>query len=159
MIVAGVLDRAANALGEALPRLAGAIVLLVIGLVLAGRLASRVLDAAGLDGLGRRFGIDRILDRIGVTRSISSLVGTAVRIALVIVTVVAAVSLLGFAALSTALNALILFLPKLFVALVLVVIGLVVAEFLDDRVQRLAERATTRRADGPSWPGPPQAGH
>ena len=143
MIVAGVLDRAANALGEALPRLAGAIVLLVIGLVLAsllGRLASRVLDAAGLDRLGRRFGIDRILDRIGVTRSVSSLVGTAVRIALVIVTVVAAVSLLGFAALSTALNALILFLPKLFVALVLVVIGLVVAEFLGDRVQRLAEQ-------------------
>lgn len=143
MIVAGILDRAGDALGEALPRLAGAIVLLILGLVLAslvGRLLGRVLEAAGVDRLAGRFGVDRVLARLGVSRAVSSLLGTAVRIALVVVTVVAAVSLLGFAALSTALNELILFLPKLFVALVLMLIGIVVAEFIGDRVQRLGEQ-------------------
>jgi len=143
VIVAGILDRAGEALGEALPRLAGAILLLVVGLLLAplfGRLVRRVLEVAGADQLAERFGVDRILARLGVNRSASRLTGTAVRIALVIVTIVAAVSLLGFAALSTALNELILFLPKLFVALVLVLAGLVVAEFLGDRVQRLGEQ-------------------
>lgn len=143
MIVAGVLDRAAATLGEALPRLGGAILLLILGLVLAslaGRVVRRVLDAAGLDRLGTRFGVDRVLARLGIGRSLSSLVGTTVRIALVVVTVVAAVSLLGFAALSITLNELILFLPKLFVALLLVLAGVVVAEFLGDRVQKLAEQ-------------------
>lgn len=107
---------------------------------IAGRVVRRVLDASGLDRLAARFGVDRVLVRLGVGRSLSSLVGTTVRIGLVIVTVVAAVSLLGFAALSTALNELILFLPKLFVALLLVVLGIVVAEFLGERVQRLAEQ-------------------
>jgi small-conductance mechanosensitive channel len=143
VILVNVLDRAAASLGEALPRLGGAIVLLVLGLLLAalaGRIVGRVLDAVGLNGLAQRFGVDRILARLGVTGSASSLVGTAVRVALVIVTVVAAVSLLGLAALSTALNELILFLPKLFVALVLLLVGMVVAEFLGDRVQRLGEQ-------------------
>ena len=143
MIVAGVIDRAAETLGEALPRLVGAILLLVLGLVLAalaGRLAARVLERLGLDRLADRFGVSRILARFGVTRPVSGLVGTAVRVGLVVVTIVAAVSLLGFAALSIALNELILFLPKLFVALVLVLIGFVVADFLGERVQRLAEQ-------------------
>jgi len=143
VIVAGILDRAAATLGEALPRLGGAIILLVLGLVLsslAGRLVGRMLEAAGFDRLAGRFGIDRVLTRLGLERTVSSLVGTAVRIALVVVTVVAAVSLLGFAALSTALNELILFLPKLFVALALVLVGVVIAEFLGDRAQRLGEQ-------------------
>lgn len=143
MIVAGILDRAANSLGQALPRIGGAIVLLVLGLILAslaGRLVGRALAAAGLDGLAARFGIDRALARVGSSRSVSQLLGAAVRIGLVVVTVVAAVTLLGFAALSGALNELILFLPKLFVALVLVLVGIVVADFVGDRVQRLGDQ-------------------
>jgi small-conductance mechanosensitive channel len=143
VIVADVLDTAADSLGEALPRIAGALLLLVVGLLaawLVGRLVGRALGSAGVDGLSARFGVDRALARVGVTRPLSALIGTAVRIALLVVTVVAAITLLGFAALTDAFNALILFLPKLFVALVLVVAGIVIADFLADRVQRLAEQ-------------------
>lgn len=141
MLLADIIDRAAASFGEALPRLAGAIVLLIVGFVLApivARIIRKVLGAAGLDRLGVRLGVPNVLARIGIDRSLSALVATAIRIAIVVVTVVAALSLLGLAALSLALNELILFLPKLLVALVLVLAGFVVAEFVGARVQALA---------------------
>ena len=49
MLVADILDRAAASFGEALPRLAGAVVLLVAGLLLADRGAHR----PGCTRLGR----------------------------------------------------------------------------------------------------------
>jgi small-conductance mechanosensitive channel len=141
IVAAEILDRAGDSLGEALPRLGGAVVLLVVGILvalLAGRLVRRVLVSAGLDALAERAGVQDVLDRLGLERSLSHLVGVAVRIALVVVAVVAAVSLLGLGALSTALNEVILFLPKLFVALALVLIGVVLAQFVGARAERLA---------------------
>ena len=141
MLIADILDRAAASFGEALPRLAGALLLLIVGLVLApivARVIRKMLESAGLDRLGERLGVPAVLGRIGIDRSLSALVATAIRIALLIVTVVAALSLLGLAALSLALNELILFLPKLLVALLLVLVGFVVAQFVGSRLQALA---------------------
>ena len=143
MIAAAVIDRAESSLGEALPRLGGAIVLLVLGLVVAwalGRVTWRALAAVGLDRLAERFGVHDVIERVGVARSLSKLVGRAVRIALSVVVVVAAVTLLGLGALSSSLNAAVLFLPKLLVALVLVLAGVVVADFARDWVDRVADQ-------------------
>jgi small-conductance mechanosensitive channel len=143
VLVADVLDRATATLGESLPRLGGAVLLLVLGIAVAfvaGRLVRRALEAVGLDPLADRFGIHDVLERVGLPRSLSHVLGTTVRIALIVVAVVAAVSLLGLGALSEALNAVILFLPKLFVALVLVLAGIVLAQFLGARVDRLAQQ-------------------
>jgi small-conductance mechanosensitive channel len=143
MPVADILDRAADSLGESLPRLAGAVLVLVLGIAVAvvvGGVARRALRAAGLDSLAERFGVHEVLRRAGLARPLTGLVGTAVRVALIVVAVVAAVSLLGLGALSTALNEVILFLPKLFVALLLVLVGVVLAQFLGERVGRLGEQ-------------------
>jgi small-conductance mechanosensitive channel len=138
-----ILNRAEGSLGESLPRIGGAIALLVVGLLLAwllGRLVYRALRALDADAFGERFGIHDAIARFGFDRSLSRLLGRAVRIALSIVVVVAAVSLLGLGALGSSLNAAVLFVPKLFVALVLVVLGLVIGEFVRDRVDRLADQ-------------------
>jgi len=141
MLLANIIDQATASFGEALPRLAGALVLLVAGFLLApvvARIVRRVLASAGLDGLGERFGIRGVLARAGLDHPLSALVATAVRITILVVTVVAALSLLGLAALAIALNEVILFLPRLFVALILVLAGFVVAELVGARVQTLA---------------------
>jgi small-conductance mechanosensitive channel len=140
IVAAGILERAGDSLGEALPRLGGALVLLVVGILLAllaGRLVRQALLATGLDSLAERAGVHDVLARLGLERSLALLIGVAVRIALVVVAVVAAVSLLGLGALSTALNELILFLPKLFVALALVLIGVVLAQVVGRWVERV----------------------
>lgn len=72
MLLADIIDRAAASFGEALPRLAGAIVLLIVGFVLApivARIIRKVLGAAGLDRLGERLGVPNVLARIGIDRS------------------------------------------------------------------------------------------
>ena len=102
-----ILDRAAETLGEYVPRFGGALVLLVVGLLFArllGRLLVRVLLAAGLDRLADRARAHDLLARAGLERSLSQLVGLAVRLALYVAVIFAAVSQLGVEALDQALN-------------------------------------------------------
>ncbi len=143
IVAASLLDRSLDTLGEALPRFAGAILLLVLGILVAGivaRILRRILLAVGLDGLGDRSGAHDALGQIGLERSLSALLARAVRIVLVVTVIVAALSLLGLGVLDTALNEVVLFLPKLLVALVLVLVGVVVAQWVGDRVGRFADQ-------------------
>lgn len=148
-LLAGILDRAAATLGEALPRIGGALLLLVIGLIAArvlARLARRALEALGADGLADRFGVHDVLARVGIERPLSRLVGRIVRIVLTVVVIFAAVSLLGLGALSASLNAVVLFLPRVLVAFALVVVGAIVSQLVGDWVDRLGRQMGV---DGP----------
>jgi Conserved TM helix/Mechanosensitive ion channel len=136
-----VLENAADALGEALPGIGGAVLLLVVGLLvasIAGRLTRAALGRLGVDDLAERSGVSAALTRVGIDRSLSQVLGNVVRITLALVVVFAAVSLLGLAALSVSLNAVLLFLPKLLVALALVITGAIVAQLVGDRIDRVA---------------------
>ena len=137
---ASIFGSAADSLGSFLPRLAGALLLLVVGVLLAwliGRLVERALRELGLDGLADRWGIHDVIARAGLQRSLSRLIGRLLRVVLTLVVVFAALSLLGLEALSQTLNAIILFLPRLFAALALLVAGLAIARFVRDRLERL----------------------
>jgi small-conductance mechanosensitive channel len=143
LLAASILDRAGDTIGEALPRVAGALLLLVIGIpvaMLVARFVRRVLRAANVDDLGQRWGVHNGLSRLGLEPSLSGLVARGVRIALIVVVVVAAISLLGFGALSATLNAVVLFVPKLLVAVAIVIAGVVVADFLRRRVEPLTDQ-------------------
>lgn len=140
LVPATVIDTAGDALGGFLPRLLGALLLLVAGLLLA-RLVRwvvvRALRAAGFDALLGRWGVARALEGVGVRREPSALVGSVARVVLSVVAVFAALSLLGLEALSASLNAGILLLPKVLVAALLVIAGLVLGELVRERVDRL----------------------
>jgi small-conductance mechanosensitive channel len=139
--LATVLDEAGNQLGGFIPRLGGALFLLVVGIVLArvfARLLRRGLRMAGLDSASERWGIADVLERAGLGRSLSHVIAVAVRISLTVVVVFAALSLLGLQFLSESLNQGVLFLPKVLAALALVLIGVVLAAFVRDRVDRTA---------------------
>jgi small-conductance mechanosensitive channel len=139
--IAGVLDQAGESLGGFLPRIAGALLLLVFGLLLVAlvrRALAKGLRAAGADELGERWGIAPVLERFGLPRSLSAVLAGAVRIGLMVVVVFGAVSLLGLQFLSASLNAGILYLPRLFVALALLLAGVVVGEVVRRQVDRLA---------------------
>jgi small-conductance mechanosensitive channel len=143
IVLTTILERAAATLGEALPRIGGALLLLVLGLLaarLADRLVRRALLAIGVDGLAERFGVHDVLAGVGLPRSLAAVLGRLVRITLAVVVVVAALSLLGLAGVGAALNAALLFLPKLFVALVIVLVGVVVSQLIGDWADRLADQ-------------------
>ncbi len=137
---ASVLSRAADALGAFLPRLLGALALLIIGLLLArlfARLLRKALQAAGVDGVGDRWGVNDVLASAGLGHSLARVIAVAARITLSVVVVFAALSLLGLQFLSQSLNQGVLALPKLLIAAALILAGVVLAGLARDRVHRL----------------------
>jgi len=150
--LATLLDRAAESLGGFLPRLGGALVLLVVGILLArivGRLLERALHKLGTDDLSERFGVADVLEKAKLGRALSRLIGRAVRLGLTAVVVFAALSLLGLQFLSDSLNAAVLLLPNLAVAGALLLAGVVLGGLVRERVDRL-----TREMDLPVPVGP-----
>lgn len=136
-----ILDRAQEELGGFLPRLGGALLLLVLGLIVAallGRLTRRLLGRAGLDRLADRWGVNEVLGRAGLGRSLVKVLGQALRIALSLVVIFAALSLIGLEFLSDALNQAVLFLPNVLVAAALLLAGVVLGGLVRQRGDRLA---------------------
>jgi small-conductance mechanosensitive channel len=140
LLAVSVFGRAGEALGAFIPRLGGALALLLIGLLLT-RLIARVLlhalRAAGVDRLSERAGVEPVLARSGLGPSLSALLARAVRIGLTIVVIFAALSLLGLQFLSQSLNQAVLELPRLFIAAVLVLAGAVIAGAARGRADRV----------------------
>lgn len=142
-VSASVLNQAGNELGGFLPRLLGAVALLLIGTFLArfvARVLGRSLRAAGTDDLAERWGLSDALDRVGMPRSLSAVLETAIRIGLTAVVIFAALSLLGLEFLSESLNQAVLFLPKLLVAGALLLAGVVLAGLARERIDRTTEQ-------------------
>lgn len=137
---ATILERAGEELGSFLPRLLGALVLLLVGLLVAKLLAAilrRALEAANLDEAAASLGVDGHLARAGLPSSLSRVIASAIRIAISLVVIFAALSLLGLQFLSESLNAAVLSIPKILIAAALVLIGLVLGGIVRQRVERL----------------------
>jgi small-conductance mechanosensitive channel len=137
---ASILERAGETLGDFLPQLAGALALLLVGLLFArliGRVVRRGLRAAGLDDLAERWHVSDTLERAGLQRSLAGISGAAVRIVLSVIVVFAALTLLGLEPLSQSLNEAVLFLPDILAALALLLAGVVLAGLVRERVDRL----------------------
>jgi small-conductance mechanosensitive channel len=151
-VIAAVVDRAGDQLGDFLPRIVGALLLLVVGLLLAiilGRLVRRGLVRAGLDRFADRTGTNELLSQAGLGGSLAALVGTAVRITIVVVVCFGAMTLLGLEFLSDSLNEAILYIPRLLAALALVLIGIVLGAFLRAWVERTSAQLDFPVAIGP----------
>jgi small-conductance mechanosensitive channel len=141
IVLADVLDSASDSVGGFLPRIGGALLLLVIGwavVALLRRALVKLLHAAGLDEAGERWGAAEVLDRFGLGRSLASVLASAVRVGLLLVVVFSALSLLGLEALSESLNAAILYLPRVLLAFLLLLAGMVASEFVRRHVERLS---------------------
>jgi small-conductance mechanosensitive channel len=139
-LVASISQQAKDQIGAFLPTVVGALLLLVIGLFAAwllGRLARKALHAAGADDLADRWGVTPHLSQAGLPPSLSRVVGGALRLALSLVIIFAALSLLGLAFLSDSLNAAVLAIPKVLIAAALVLAGLVLGGIARQRVDRL----------------------
>jgi len=149
---ATVLDRAGDQLGQFLPRFGGAIVLIVGGFVVAallGRLCRTALVKVGLDAGSRRVGLTKVLDRAGLGDSPAKLAGRVVRLSIIAVALFAALSLLGLEFLSQALNEGVLFIPKLLIALLLILAGVVLGAFVRERVERTSAQMDLPISIGP----------
>lgn len=141
VMLASIGRQASQSFASFIPRLGGAIILLVAGLLIVrvlARVIARALVRAGVDGFGERTGVHDVLARVGLRRSLARMIGLAFRILAGLLVVFSAVSLLGLQFLSVALNRVVLFIPNALAAIALVVVGLLAGTFARRQVDRTA---------------------
>ena len=125
------------------PKLVAMVSVLVIGYVLARWVAgiiTVVSEKIGLQTAAEKSGLAKSMHDVGIRRPLPSIVGGLVFWLLMCVFVMAAFNILGLQSISDAMGEVVNYIPRLLVATVVVVIGLLAATFLRGVVATSADR-------------------
>ncbi len=124
-------------IGEFVPKLAEAVGILMIGFVLARmfeRGTSFVLRRIGFDRWMREGGVTEALERAGTTLDPSGVLGKLLFWAIMLVVIILSASVLGVSAVSVLFNELVTYIPNVIAAVIVLVLGILLGEFLKDLV-------------------------
>lgn len=116
------MDAMLTAFWLALPSIVGALLLLIIGWIVAGLvggLVTRLLRKVGLDQLATKAGITAFLQRARMNLDAAALVGGIIKWYVRLIFVIMAANAVGITAVSQVLNQIIGFIPNLLVALLI----------------------------------------
>lgn len=128
----------------ALGNIVGALFVLIVGLIVAsglGSLVERVVSLVKLDKALMRLGLEEFLGRGGLRLNSSRFLGRVVYWFLVVVFLLAATDILRFYSLSNFLREVLLYLPNVFVAVLIMLAAVVVANFLRGLVKASVKSA------------------
>ncbi|MGD2217318.1 MAG: hypothetical protein PVJ64_11190 [Gemmatimonadales bacterium] len=131
-------------IGDFLPNILAAIVILIIGWIIAKLLkaaVARVLKLIKFTTLTDRAGIDGFLAKGEVKQSASDLIAVLVYWLVMLIVLVTAVNALGLEVASQLLNQILLYIPNIIVAVVVIVVGLYAANFVAALVRTAAANA------------------
>lgn len=124
-----------------LPQILGALAILLVGWLVAvvlRKVAGKALRAAGLDVISERTGVTAVLQRGGVGKRPSELLGWGVYWLLLFSALVATFNALGLEIASTLLRAIVLYIPSILVALLLLGLGFFISRYVDTLVTAAA---------------------
>ena len=125
------------------PKMVAMVVVLVVGYVLArwvGGVIAVVSEKIGLQAAAEKSGLAKSMHDVGIKRPLPAIVGGLVFWLLMCVFVMAAFNILGLDSVSAAMGEVVNYIPRLLVATVVVVIGLLAATFLRGVVATSADR-------------------
>ncbi len=121
-----------------IPSFLGAVLIFVIGLILAaglGSLVERVVRMLKVDKALEKVGLGEHVERAGLKLNTGIVLGRVVYWFVVIVFLLAVSDMLGFAALSSFLGAVLLYIPNVVVGVLIMLVTAVVANFLKKTVK------------------------
>jgi small-conductance mechanosensitive channel len=136
-----------STLAEFVPRLFGAVVVLLVALVVAlvlQRLMARFLESIGLDDLFERTGAANSLWHFGYEGGPSRLLGMVVFWGIMLTGLAGALSVLGLSSLENTMDQIVNLTGRALVALVIMIAGVMCAGWLAELVAREAENAGLR---------------
>jgi small-conductance mechanosensitive channel len=125
------------------PKILAMVVVLVLGYLVArivARAATVISEKLGLQTAAARSGLADSMQHMGIKRNLPAIVGTIVFWLLMCVFIMAAFNILDMPDVSAAMSGVVSFIPKLLVATIVVVVGLLVASFLRGVVATSADR-------------------
>src|SRR5207302_5382793 len=136
-----ILTALANALNLVLtfiPKFIGFLVILLVGWIIASvvsRALTLLLRKIGFDRLSDRIGLTRLEQQMGVRMDTAGILGKIVYWFLFLIFLVPATNALGIATVSALLNAMIAYIPNVFVAILVLFLGTLAANFVADIVR------------------------
>jgi hypothetical protein len=125
------------------PKLVAMVSVLVIGYVVArwvGGIIAVIAEKIGLQTAAEKSGLARSMHDVGIRRPVPAIVGGLVFWLLMCVFVMAGFNILGLESVTSAMSEVVNYIPRLLVATVVVVIGLLAATFLRGVVATSADR-------------------
>ncbi|AOE86218.1 mechanosensitive ion channel family protein [Pseudomonas sp. TCU-HL1] len=125
-----------------IPRLFGALVVVLLGFVVAkllDTLLSKLLAKIGLDRLMAGTGLTKMLSRAGIQVPVSTLIGKIVYWFVLLIFLVSAAESLGLDRVSATLDVLALYLPKVLGAALVLLAGVLLAQLVSGLVRGAAE--------------------
>jgi small-conductance mechanosensitive channel len=125
-----------------IPNLFGALVVVLLGFVVAkllDTLLSKLLAKVGLDRLMAGTGLTKLLGRGGIQVPISTVIGKIVYWFVLLIFLVSAAESLGLQRVSATLDMLALYLPKVFGAALVLLVGVLLAQLVNGLVRGAAE--------------------
>ena len=127
---------------EILPRLAGAIIALIIGWIAGkalGKAVSKLLDKAGVDDALRKTLVGKTLERSGIT--CVGFFDLIVRWFVYLIAIFVAVDILQIEVVSTYMNMVVSYLPSFIAGIVIFIAGFIIIDYVADFIRQLGEEA------------------
>jgi small-conductance mechanosensitive channel len=131
-----------SSVGVFIPRLFGALIVVLLGFVVAkllDTLLSKLLAKLGLDRLMAGAGLTKLLSRVGIQVSVSTLIGKIAYWFVLLVFLVSAAESLGLERVSATLDVFALYLPKVFAAGLVLLAGVLLAQLAASLLRGAAE--------------------
>lgn len=135
---------------DAVPTILALVAVLVVGYIVAwfvARAATALCERIGLQSAAERSGLSASLKKVGIPGSVPVIAGRIVFWLLMCAVLMAAFNILNLASLSAAMQTLVAYIPKLLAAMVVLVVGLLIATFLRGVIAAGGERLGLNYAD------------
>lgn len=116
----------------------GAVFILILGWFIARLISSaiiRLLSAVNFDTLAEKINVNNFLEKANIKLSPSAIIGKLVHWIIILLAFVAACDQIGLNAVSVKINELINYLPTLFSAIIIFLIGIYIATFIRDLIR------------------------
>jgi small-conductance mechanosensitive channel len=127
----GVFNEMVQGFSSAIPRLITAILVLVVGRMIAGLLRNiirKALSTIGIDRLAEKLNDIDMVQRSGMRIELSAMIGQAVYYVIMLGFIIMATDALGIQAITDMVRSIVAYLPSLFSALVMLLLGLFLAD-------------------------------
>jgi hypothetical protein len=121
-----------------IPRLVGFLVILFVGWIVAqlvNKALTAVLHKVGFDRLADRAGMTRLEQRMGISVDAARLLGKIAFWFIFLIFLVTAIDALGLAGVSSMVNQIVSYLPNVFVAILILLVGMLAATVVADLVR------------------------
>lgn len=129
---------------DLLPSIIAALVVLVVGWIAAsglGKLVRKAVEFTKVDEIIDKAGLDKSLAEVGIDFNLAKLIGWLVKWFILVVILIAVAEILGLDQITNFLETIALYIPNIIIAVVMLLVGLILGNFVD-RVTRKAVEAS-----------------